>query len=156
MTREEFARNLQAHAARWVGTPFVWHGQTRYGADCLGVTVGTLREAGIPVPSGDGSPYETHWFLHDRGQNRYLEALLAYGYEVPAADKQPGDILAFWNQQATPKVIHSGLYLGHDQFLHTRRGNGATIDRLTDPQFRYSRITVVRMTAVERELAKHV
>lgn len=153
MTRKLFNKNLELEAERWIGTPFVWNANTRRGADCLGSTMGILRGCRVDVPTGDGQPYESDWYLHDRTRNRFLEGLLKIGRQLGDDEESlPGDIVVFWSKTSSPKVVHSGLSLGGTKFVHVQRKNGVQYGDLNDRQFVEKTKTFVRLTKVEQEV----
>lgn len=150
MKFEDFEKQLNEEAPRWVGTGFCFRGYTKLGADCIGVIVGVLRVLGADMPDDDGGIYEPDWFLHDRSENRYLDGWLTQGSEVDVKDRRAGDVICFWSVPMK-KVTHSALYLGNGKLVHShKRDNGVKILDLSTPWVRGSRQTWIRLDAVKR------
>ncbi|RJF42029.1 peptidoglycan endopeptidase [Actinomyces sp. 2119] len=87
-----------AAARSYIGTPYVWGGESRSGLDCSGLTMMSYREAGI---------YLTHSSRVQYGQ----------GAQVPLSGAQPGD-LVFWSSNGTQSgIYHVAIYLGDGMMI---------------------------------------
>ena len=87
---------ILAVAAKYVGTPYVFGGETPAGFDCSGYVAFVFSQFGIALP------HSVH------AQNRL-------GMLVKAEDAQPGDLVVFND------LSHDGIYAGNGNFYHSPR-----------------------------------
>lgn len=95
---------IVAEARTWIGTP--WHHQGRLkgpsgGVDCVGLLVGTARACGLALDDVTDYPRRPQG-------DRLITELRARLDEIPVADAQPGDALAYWHA-AVGIAQHIGL-----------------------------------------------
>ena len=103
-------------ARSWLGTPYHHMGRVKGGAgcgcDCLTLLAEVYARAGIVSPVE--VPYYRPDFMLHRGEETYLEGLLAHGSEVAAPE--PGDAVLFqWGRilghagivTLWPSIIHA-------------------------------------------------
>lgn len=88
-----FGQQVVAIAMRYVGTPYVFGGNTPAGFDCSGFTQYVYGQLGISLP-------------------RTTEGQRGAGYVVPASQARPGDLM-YWPG-------HVGIYLGNGQHIAAR------------------------------------
>ncbi len=110
---------------RYVGIPYRHGGRTRSGLDCLGLVWLVLRDYGIRVPDGDGSPYSPDWFRADPG--RYLRGLLAHGETAPLGELRPLDLVYF---RMSGAITHAGVMVDNNRFIHVLEGRSVCVSRL--------------------------
>ncbi|WP_433709703.1 C40 family peptidase [Nocardia sp. CA-084685] len=99
-----FGRAVIEHAARWLGTPYVWGGGDSYGPtgggfDCSGLTLYAIYQASggrIRLPH------------YTQAQQDHPTA-----QPVPFADRAPGDLI-FFTEPGDTDSHHVGIYYGRD------------------------------------------
>ena len=85
-------------AMSYLGTPYVWAGESAAGLDCSGLTMVSYEAAGV---------YLTHSSRVQYGQ----------GTQVPLDAAQPGD-LVFWSSDGSQSgIYHVAIYLGDDTMI---------------------------------------
>lgn len=85
-------------AMSYIGTPYVWAGESASGLDCSGLTMVSYEAAGV---------YLTHSSRVQYGQ----------GTQVPLDAAQPGD-LVFWSSDGSQSgIYHVAIYLGDDTMI---------------------------------------
>ena len=85
-------------AMSYLGTPYVWAGESAAGLDCSGLTMVSFEAAGV---------YLTHSSRVQYGQ----------GTQVPLDAAQPGD-LVFWSSDGSQSgIYHVAIYLGDDTMI---------------------------------------
>ncbi|MEU2258108.1 C40 family peptidase [Nocardia xishanensis] len=101
----EFGRAVLEHAARWMGTPYVWgggdvNGPTSGGFDCSGLTLYAIYNASggrIRLPH------------YTQAQQDHPTAQV-----VPFAERAPGDLI-FFTAKGASDSHHVGIYYGRDE-----------------------------------------
>ena len=107
---------ILAVAAKYVGTPYVFGGETPAGFDCSGYVAFVFAQFGIPLP---------HTVI---GQNRM-------GMLVKREDALPGDLVIFND------LSHNGIYAGNGNFYHApRRGDSVKLAPIYTPNVHFVRI----------------
>ena len=110
------AATILAVAAKYVGTPYVFGGETPAGFDCSGYVTFVFSQFGIPLP---------HTVI---GQNRM-------GMLVKREDALPGDLVIFND------LSHNGIYAGNGNFYHApRRGDSVKLAPIYTPNVHFVRI----------------
>lgn len=108
-------------AARMVGQPYVYGGESPSGFDCSGLVHYAYEQAGAAVPRTTRQQYRAV-------RTRYVDQLA------------PGDVIFFRLKSASPS--HVGIYLGDGRFVHALNANHPVrIDRIDD---RYWQRHIVR------------
>lgn len=86
-------------AMQYVGSPYVWAGNTPAGFDCSGFTQFVVQNVtGLDIGHG-------------------TEGQLAYGTPVAYDDLQPGD-LVYFTGTGGPGISHVAIYIGDGQIVH--------------------------------------
>lgn len=110
---------LYVEAAKWVGTPYRYGGNTKNGVDCSGLTTQIYRTCyHVELPRQSQAQYDQ---CDRRVRKRRLKE---------------GD-LVFFNQgrkrRLRRRVGHVGIYLKDGKFLHASSSRGVMVSRLSDP-----------------------
>ena len=95
-------------AQRYLGTPYVWGGESARGFDCSGFIMRVMRDLG----------YEA--LPHSAAEQ------FNYGKPIAKYLLQPGDIVFFANTYK-PGISHVGIYLGGGRFIHAANSQVGTI-----------------------------
>jgi hypothetical protein len=105
-------------ALDYIGTRFLWGGNTAQGIDCSGLMVQSFQAIGVALPRHSG----------DQAQQ---------GYRVAKEDLQRGDMVFF---ARNGKVFHVGLVMrveGEEVwFIHASSSRGVIVSRLSDAAWR--------------------
>ena len=110
---------LERSIRSFLGTPYVWGGETRQGTDCSGFTQTIYQEQGVPIPRVSR---DQHGFLK-RG------AALVGG---PRAQQKLGrGALVFFNKNGRGRITHVGVYMGGGKFAHASSSRGVVISDFT-------------------------
>ncbi|MFT9848802.1 C40 family peptidase [Aneurinibacillus sp. REN35] len=80
--------------------PYLWGGLSSFGYDCSGFAYSMHRSQGITIPR-DAS---------DQAQ---------YGWSIPTAELEPGDLLFFAREEGKGAVHHVGIYAGDGMMIHS-------------------------------------
>jgi cell wall-associated NlpC family hydrolase len=111
---EGVARSVIEEAYRYMGTPYVYGGNSVSGIDCSGLVRNCFAAKGMPLP-------------------RRASEQARIGEPVPLAEMQPGDRLYF---SVGKENDHTGIYLGNGYFIHAGRSRGkVSVDHLSTPFF---------------------
>lgn len=89
-------------ALSYVGTPYVWGGESRQGVDCSGLVALALIAAGKRPP-----------------RVSYQQA--AMGTRVGLNQLRPGDLVAWDNSPRNPGADHIALYIGNGKIVEAAR-----------------------------------
>lgn len=89
-------------ALSYVGTPYVWGGESRSGVDCSGLVALSLMAAGKKPP-----------------RVSYQQA--AMGTRVGLNQLRPGDLVAWDNSPRNPGADHIALYIGNGKIVEAAR-----------------------------------
>ena len=95
-------------AQRYLGTPYVWGGESARGFDCSGFIMRVMRDLGYKaLPHSAAEQFN-------------------YGKPVAKGLLAPGDIVFFANTYK-PGISHVGIYLGGGRFIHAANSQVGTI-----------------------------
>lgn len=98
-------------AKNYLEVPYQYGGTTPNGFDCSGFLVYIFKKIGIDLPRTAATQYGA-------------------GSAVAQKDLVPGDLVFFKNTYDNPGIIHSGLYIGENQFISATTSKGVKIDSL--------------------------
>jgi len=122
------ALSLTRSAMRFIGTPYVFGGTSRYGFDCSGYVQHVFAMLGIRLP---------------RTADSQFYAGRSTGGQILA-----GDLVFF--QTYEPGPSHVGIYLGGGRFVHASSSHGVTISRLSDSYWAARYLGAKRFVAAAR------
>lgn len=109
---EGVARSVIEEAYRYMGTPYVYGGNTEAGIDCSGLVRNCFAAKGMALP-------------------RRASEQARIGQVVPLTDLQPGDRLYF---SVGKDNDHTGIYVGNGYFIHAARSRGkVSVEHLSIP-----------------------
>jgi gamma-D-glutamyl-L-lysine dipeptidyl-peptidase len=97
---ETFIKQLITTAKQFLGTPYVWGGNTRAGIDCSGFVQMVYRANGINL-------------ARDADQQSITGKLV--GFRGYTEDMLPGDTLYFSGHNG--RITHTALYLGNNEYI---------------------------------------
>jgi len=95
--------------------PYLWGGLSRKGIDCSGFAQIVYLLQNIPLP-------------RDSYQQIGFGRLV--GMAGDFSDLLPGDLLFFMGRQG--RIIHVGISLGRDRFIHATYQDGIRVSRMDD------------------------
>jgi LysM repeat protein len=101
---------IEATAKSYLGTPYVWGGQSPSGFDCSGYTQYVFKQLGIDLPRTAAQQFNV-------------------GTSVSKANLQKGDLVFFTTYKKGPS--HVGIYLGNGKFINAN-SKGVSISSLND------------------------
>ena len=121
---------LVQQAFTYLGVPYLWGGDTRGGIDCSGFVKAIFETEGLNLP-------------------RVAREQVNVGYAVPLNDLSkwmPGDRMYFACHH--PEIDHTGMYIGHGQFIHASAGHGhqVAVDNVTNEYYWHHLMAVRRST----------
>lgn len=142
MNQEEFRIEICRLAKEWVQEKIKYRhrGYSRRGCDCIGLLLGILQEMGFMkkyvLPF-----YERGW---ERGQDREIltREFEPYYIEIDREIIQSGDVLLF---AFAGRIIHCGIYLDDNLFVHCFQGTTVKIDTLKHSPWTGRLVKIVRL-----------
>lgn len=103
--------------ASWLGTPYVYGGNSRRGVDCSGFVRQVYREC------------------YNITLNRTVEGIYDNNVITIAKHRlRTGDLVFFRSSQGR-KLTHMGIYLKDGYFIHASSSRGVTIDHLSKSDY---------------------
>ena len=106
----KIAQQLTRSALRFLGTPYVFGGDSPSGYDCSSYVQHVFAMNGISLPRTADAQYDVG--------------------HAATGGPQPGDLVFF--QTYTAGVSHVGIYLGNGQFVHESSSHGVMVSKLSD------------------------
>jgi len=124
----KLAQVLTRSALRFLGTPYVFGGNSTSGFDCSAYVQHVFGMVGIPLPRTADAQY-------DAGR--------------PAVGgPRPGDLVFF--QTYTEGPSHVGIYLGKGQFVHASSSHGVMVSNLSESYWASRYLGAKRLIASKR------
>lgn len=99
----------------FLGTPYLWGGNTRRGVDCSGFTKLVMQENGYNIPRVSRDQARVGTKVHEKALNL-------------------GDLL-FFDTKGMGHVTHVGIYLGGNLLVHSSSSKGVTLVLFSDRYF---------------------
>jgi hypothetical protein len=99
-------------ARRWLGTPYLWGGVTRAGADCSGYVQSIFWMHGLALPRDS-----------DQQARVGADILEAGGEELDFSTLHPADLL-FFSEHDDRRITHVAISLGGSEIIHSALSNG--------------------------------
>lgn len=113
----KYQKGLMETARTWLGTPYVYGGQTKEGADCSGFVLEVYKAAtGIKLP-------RTSYNMAD------------YCISLKREDLVIGDLIFFSGAKTGGNVGHVGMYIGNNQMVHASYSRGVIVSSLDETYY---------------------
>jgi hypothetical protein len=106
---------LESRIEEFLGTPYLWGGDTKEGMDCSAFVMQVYIIYGIELP-----------------RTSVLQSRL--GIEIPRSALLPGD-LVFFGEIERDSVTHVGIYMGNNKFANATTSQGVKYSDLDEPYF---------------------
>ena len=106
----KIAQELTRSALRFLGTPYVFGGDSPSGFDCSAYVQHVFAMVGIALPRTADAQYDVG--------------------KPAVGGPRPGDLVFF--QTYTEGVSHVGIYLGHGEFVHASSSHGVMVSKLSE------------------------
>jgi len=93
---------ILAEANSWIGTPYVYGGNSRIGADCSGFVQSVFLAVGISLPRTSQQQFD-------------------YSERINLEEIEIGDLIFF---KRKGKISHVGIYAGDSEMIHSSSSRG--------------------------------
>ena len=108
-------QQIASQALSYVGTPYVWGGESPDGFDCSGLAYYVFKKYGYQLP-------------------RRAQDQMTAGRSISRRELQPGDLVFFRIGQGS---IHVGIYTGDGRFVHApQKGKKVELQSLENAWYR--------------------
>ena len=107
------AQMVITEAKKYIGTPYLWGGNTPAGFDCSGFSKYVFEKVGISLPRTAATQFSG------------LKAV---------SSPSPGDLVFFTTYAPGPS--HLGIYIGDNKFIHAGTSTGVTITDMNNPYWK--------------------
>lgn len=103
---EKTGAMLVREARTWIGTPYLYGGETKDGADCSGFLMTLFKETcSLSLPRNSAAQRD-------------------YCIAIDRPMLQPGDLVFFSSSVGQGKVSHVGMYIGSGKMIHASTSRG--------------------------------
>ncbi len=106
---------LLATVRDWLGTPYLYAGNTKAGADCSGFV------------------QQVYLKVYDKPTARTADGMAAQSQAISKNNLKEGDMVFF--KIETPKVGHVGIYLQDGYFVHASSSKGVIVSNLSETYY---------------------
>ena len=118
VTKTKTPEEMVAFAKKFLGTPYVYGGDTPAGFDCSGFVQSVCRYAGVNIPRV--------------ADDQYYRA----GKPVPKGEERQGDLVFFETDPSWPGPSHVGICLGNGEFIHASSSGSVRINSLSQDYYK--------------------
>ncbi|MBD5226293.1 MAG: C40 family peptidase [Bacteroidales bacterium] len=107
-------RDIVERAMGWLGTRYLYGGDSRDGTDCSGFVMSLYRETcALKLP-------------------RTTSAQMEYCSKRSRKDARVGDLVFFGGTKGSGNVTHVGVYIGKGEMIHASSSRGVTVSSIDD------------------------
>lgn len=107
------AQLVITEAKKYIGSPYLWGGNTPAGFDCSGFSKYVFEKVGISLPRTAATQFS--------------------GLKT-VSTPSPGDLVFF--ETYAPGPTHLGIYIGDNKFIHAGSSTGVTISDMNNPYWK--------------------
>jgi len=112
-TNDKTTNNIIDEAESWIGTPYVYGGNSRNGIDCSALVCQVYQSVGETVPRTSQQQFD-------------------FVKQIDFIEKKPGDLLFFKNNRA---ISHVGIYVGNGYMIHASTSSGVIKQSIFESYF---------------------
>lgn len=129
---------LVAEAHNWIGTPYLYGGNTRSGVDCSGLVVQVYKKIfNIALP-------------------RTSKSQQSYCRNIKRKDLKVGDLVFFATRRGDLKTVsHVGIYIGDNKMIHASSSRGVIISNLDENYYTKRYLSSGRIEQLASILQNH-
>lgn len=109
-SKKDIRFKIIEEANNWIGTPYKWGGESKYGVDCSGFVQEVYKKVGLKIPRTSNEQFN-------------------YSKIINLQDKNIGDLIFFMKNN---KIYHVGIYYGDNQIIHSSSTHGVVIQPIND------------------------
>ena len=106
---------LENQAAKWLGTPHLWGGDSAEGIDCSALVQTIYQD------------------LFSTSLPRTTREQVRFGHKISAAKLEVGDLVFY---RTSFRSRHVGIFMGDNEFLHVSKSEGVTLSSLDAPYWK--------------------